>query len=145
MAESCFNPPQPTNTPHSRQSGMAVTKPLIFGMDAERGEPRGLEGKDTWVGLRFRILSRACVQSVLFRGKALTLLNEEGRVSMQSTWLWSILPRTAAMCSRVSRVCRERLCSRASTSIRFPDKVCNQSESQPFIASIRSLRICPIS
>ena len=46
--ESCFNPPNPANTPNSMQSGMAVTKPLIFGMDAERGEPRGFERKDKW-------------------------------------------------------------------------------------------------
>ena len=68
------------------------------------GSQEGLSAKINGRVEVWDILGATYFQIVLVRGKALTLLNEEGRVSMQSTWLWSTLPRTAATCSSVSRV-----------------------------------------
>ena len=60
--------------------------------------------------------------------KALMLLNDEGKVSTQSTWLWSILPRTFACDGSCNRRTDPTSMSvaRASIYIRFPDKVCNR-------------------
>ena len=64
--------------------------------------------------------------------KALMLLNDEGKASMQSTWLWSILPRTFACDGSCNRRTDPTSMSfaRASIYIRFPDKVCNRRAPQ---------------